>query len=280
MSKPIRVFAVLCACGPLAAMAFTCPSATAQTVATVIQPPPAEVLPLQTHRATSGPISHSYPVRSIDGEITVVLNPDGEYTFAGSAEKVYPGKEIDLTLALKSTMGSVILFQYKGDASHKLHFSKHGSNHVLKENFQSFAASHQSTLAYRFFDSSEGRSAAYELREKIKERLRRDETEALQRHDDKTAAQMAAAIRREEQSELDEEQRPRGAQPAAGGAPGHGEGAPIKGGNAGILPNLPTGNPTTDLANAVGTVSHALDSTVGTALHTLGSIGKSVLSFL
>jgi hypothetical protein len=223
-------------------------------------------------------------VKSIAGEITVVLNPDGDYVFSGSADKTFQGKEIDLTLALKSTMGSVILFQYKGDVSHKLHFNKHGNNHVLKENFQSFATSHQSTLAYRFFDGSEGRATAYDTREKVKELLRREETEALQRHDDKTAAQMAAAIRREEQSELEEEQGTRGAQAgcgcSGGGAPAHGEGAPIKGGNAGVLPNLPTGNPATDITNAVATVGHALDSTVGAALHTIGSIGKSVLSFL
>ncbi|MGO9637635.1 MAG: hypothetical protein ACLPXT_05555 [Terracidiphilus sp.] len=247
----------------------------------VIQPPPAEIGALQQHSAVKGAISHSYPMRQIDGTLNLTMDPDGNWTFSGSSSKGFPGQEIDITLALKDTQNQVILFQYKGDASHGVHFSKHGTNPILKEHFQSFAASHQSTFAYRFYESSEGQAQAYEARQRAKQQLTQEIQQARQRHDDRTATAKAAELRNVEQQEIENECKQSASRTQTAS---HGMGAPIKGSNgAGNLlnPPIPTigggGNPVT---SAVATVSRALDSTVGTALNTVGSVAKSVLSFL
>jgi hypothetical protein len=123
MSKEIRVIQRFSALALIAILAFTVSSAMAQTSTAT----PAEASPVVSHPATTGPISHTYTLKKVDGSINILVDPDGTWNFSGNT-KSFPGKDFDITLALKNTTGAVILFQYVGDASHGIQFSKQGQN--------------------------------------------------------------------------------------------------------------------------------------------------------
>jgi hypothetical protein len=145
---------------------------------------PAETSPLLTQPATTGPISHTFTLPKIDGKLNILVNPDGKWLFSGSSPKKFPDKDFDVSLALKNKSGAIILFEWAGDASHGIEFSKQGTSQVLKENFASFASGHHMAWDYRFSETAAGRAKLYEERMKKKEALK------------------DAALKQEEQEEL------------------------------------------------------------------------------
>ena len=115
----IKRFSVLAL---FAILAFAVSSATAQTSHAA----PAETSPELTQHATTGPISHTFTLTKIDGTLNILVNPDGTWNFSGSSPRKFQNKDFDVTLALKNSSGAIILFEWSGDASHGIQFSKEG----------------------------------------------------------------------------------------------------------------------------------------------------------
>jgi hypothetical protein len=243
MSKEIRVIQRFSTFALFAIVAFAVSSATAQTSPATTAAVPAESSTVVSHPATTGPISHNYTLKKVDGTLNILVDPDGTWNFSGNT-KAFPGKDFDVTLALKNSTGAVVLFQYIGDATHGIQFSKQGQNEILKENFASFAQSHKSAWSYRLYESAAGKRALYEAREKKKEEIRKAEEEAKKRHDEKVAAEKKAELKAEEQAELKWEQQQQAQQQQQQQSSGGG------------------------------------GTSVGSVLGTIGSIAGAVLSFL
>ena len=201
MSRHISVFKQCSALALFAVLVFAVSAATAQTSPAATAAAPAEASPVVSHPATTGPISHNFTLKKVDGTLNILVDPDGTWNFSGST-KAFPGKDFDVSLALKNSTGAVVLFQYIGDASHGIQFSKQGKNDILKENFASFASSHKSAWEYRLYESAAGKRALYEAREKKKEELRKAEEEARKKHDEQLAAEKKAELKAEEQAEM------------------------------------------------------------------------------
>jgi hypothetical protein len=162
-----------------------------------------------------------------------MVNPDGSWLFSGSG-KAFPHKDFDVSLALKNKTGAIILFQYIGDATNGIQFSKQGQNSILKEDFASFAAGHSAAWSYRFSEDKEGRRLAYEARMKKLEELRKAEEEAKKKHQEAEAAAAAKRRQQEEQQQAAQEK----AQQSSGGGGGSSVGSvlgTIGGIAAGIL---------------------------------------------
>jgi len=205
MSKVIPAFRRYCALALIAFLAIAVSSAMAQVstnppIATVAATP-AEASPVVSHPATSGPISHNYTLKNVDGKLNILVDRDGTWNFSGSA-KAFPYKDFDVTLALKNTDGAVVLFQYVGDATHGIEFSKQGKNDILKENFASFAKSHKSAWEYRLYENAAGKRRLYEERLKKMEELKKEEEEARKLQNEALAEEKKAALKAEEQAEL------------------------------------------------------------------------------
>jgi hypothetical protein len=223
----------------VAILAFAVSSAMAQTAPATL---PAEASPVVSHPATSGPISHNYTLKKVDGTLNILVDPDGTWNFSGNT-KAFPGKDFDVTLALKNTDGAVVLFQYVGDATHGIQFSKQGQNDILKENFASFAKSHKSAWEYRIYENAAGKRQLYEERLRKREELLKAEKEARKRHDEQVAAEKRKELKAEEQAELKWEQQQQAQQHQQQSSGGGG-------------------------------------TSVGSVLSTIGSVAGAILSFL
>ncbi|MGA3161783.1 MAG: hypothetical protein ABSC77_11255 [Terracidiphilus sp.] len=242
MSKVIPAVQRYSALALVAILAFAVSSAMAQTSPTSTAVTPAEASPVVSHPATTGPISHNYTLKKVDGTLNILVDPDGTWNFSGNT-KAFPGKDFDVTLALKNTDGAVVLFQYVGDASHGIQFSKQGQNDILKENFASFAKSHKSAWEYRLYENAAGKRQLYEERLRKREELLKAEQEARKRHDEQVAAEKRKELKAEEQAEMkwEQQQEAQQQQQQSGGGGG---------------------------------------SSVGSVLSTIGSVAGAVLSFL
>jgi hypothetical protein len=236
MSRNLAAAKSLCA---IAVLAFGVSTAFAQA-APAASGAPMEASPVVSHPAVSGPISHNYKLTKIDGTINVLVNPDGTWLFSGSSRKSLPGKDIDISLALKNTTGATIVLQWVGDASHGFEFSKQGTNVILKDDFSTFASSHKSAWEYRVYESAAGRRQEYEAQLRKREQLLKEQEEAKKRHDEKVAAEKKAALKKEEQEQLAQEKAKQAQQQSSGGG----------------------------------------GSSVGSVLSTIGSIAGAVLAFL
>jgi hypothetical protein len=202
-----------CALALIAILAFAVSSVIAQAP-TII---PQETSPVLTNPPSPGPISHNYKLHKIDGMLNITVNSDGTWDFSGTG-KAFPHKDYDVTLALRNPMGEMVLFQYVGDATNGIQFSKQGQSEILKDNFASFAKGHSSSWAYRFSEDKEGRRLAYEARMRKLEALRKEEEEARKRHDEKVAAEKKAARQREERAQVAAEQRAQQQSSGGGGS--------------------------------------------------------------
>ncbi len=194
-----------CALALLPILAFAVSSAVVQAQPAPPAAAPQEASPAITNPPVQGPISHNYKLPKIDGTLNITINPDGTWDFSGTG-KAFKHKDYDVSLALKNPMGEMVIFQYVGDASNGIQFSKQGQTTVLKDNFASFAKGHTSSWAYRFSEDKEGRALAYEARMKKLEALRKEEEEARKKHDEKVAAEKKAAREKEEREQVAAEQ--------------------------------------------------------------------------
>jgi hypothetical protein len=146
----------------------------------------------------TGPIVVKWQFTKDAGSASLVVNPDGSSLFSGAFKGRKPGKDFDITLALKSDLG-VILFRHAADASNGVEWSKQGQSEVLKDNFNAFAAKHEWAGHYDFTESAEGRAKLYQEQEQKKAALKREEEAAKAQHNEQLAAQKKAAREKEEQ---------------------------------------------------------------------------------
>jgi hypothetical protein len=198
MSKQISGIKRLSALALCAILAFAAHQAMAQTSPAA----PAETSHMLTQQATSGPISHTFTMKKIDGTLNLLVDQDGTWNFSGSSPKKFSGKDFDVSLALKNSTGAIILFEWSGDASNGIQFSKEGKSSILKENFASFASGHHMAWDYRFEETAAGRARLYAERQAKKEKLEKEKEEAKKLHNEKLAAEKAAELKQEEQEEL------------------------------------------------------------------------------
>jgi hypothetical protein len=168
MSKQVYGIKRLSALALCTILAFAVSSAMAQTSPAA----PAETSPLLIQPATPGPISHTFTLSKIDGKLNILVNSDGKWLFSGSSPKKFPDKDFDVSLALKNKSGAIILFEWCGNASNGIQFSKEGTSQILKDNFASFASGHHMAWDYRFSETAAGRAKLYEERMKKKEALK------------------------------------------------------------------------------------------------------------
>ncbi|MGA7158082.1 MAG: hypothetical protein WBY53_14610 [Acidobacteriaceae bacterium] len=183
-------------------------------------PAPTEILTaMPTTVAAAQPIVHNWKLKKLDGEINLLVNPDGTWNFSGHFSNKKPGDNFSVTFALKSNTGAVYLFHYIGDASSGVSFSKQGQSLILKDDYATFSH-HEWSGVYTFHLNGAGRRARYEAMEKKREEIRRAEEEARKRHDEKMVAEKKEEEKQEAQAEVRWEEQYANEHPAGGGGGG------------------------------------------------------------
>jgi hypothetical protein len=188
-------------------LVFNLPVAQAQQLAPATSPAAApgdesgETSVVKHEPPSSGPIVLNWKLKKLDGTMNLTVNPDGTYLFSGSVKDKKPGKDMDMSVALKSSLGGVITFTDVSDVSNGAEWSKQGKSDILKDNFASFAGKHDWTWSYRLPLSSEGRAKLYQEEEEKKAKLKKEEEEAKQKHDEKVAAEKKAELEKEQQAQ-------------------------------------------------------------------------------
>jgi hypothetical protein len=175
--------------------------------AVAASPTLAETTGVQKQVASQGPINHTWQMKKVDGSANILINPDGTYVFSGHTDVKKANDDFDITLALESKLGAVILFEYSGNDANGLVWSKQGKSEILKDNFSSFAGPHETVWAYTLPLSSEGRARLYEEREKKKQELEKEEEAAEKAHQEKVAAEKKKELEEEQQREIAEERQ-------------------------------------------------------------------------
>jgi hypothetical protein len=108
--------------------------------------------------ASNGPIIVNWHFQRKNGYANLIVNPDGTYLFSGNYNRAVPTNALDIVIALKSSLGGVILFHYVGNVSNGgVQWSKEGQNAILKDNFKTFAGNHDWSGSYRFILDAEAR---------------------------------------------------------------------------------------------------------------------------
>jgi hypothetical protein len=172
---------------------------------------PAAVVPKENsgviHRAASpGPIVVKLDFRKVDGSANLTVNPDGTYLFSGTVKDKKPGRDFDISLALKSSLGGIIVFRFAGDAANGVQWSKQGQSDILKDNFRTFSGKDDWDVEWRLPLNAKGIAMRYEEREKRKEKLKMEIDAAIKRHDQKVADERKAALEKEQKAEQEQAQ--------------------------------------------------------------------------
>ena len=250
-------------------LAFAVSSATAQPSPATLAATSAEASSAQFAPASTGPISYNIKLNKIDGNINLLVNPDGRWLFSGTA-KAWKDKDYDVSLAIRAKTGAIYVFHWVGDATHRIEFSKSGESGLLKDDFSDFQKGHHYAWTYRYHESSAGKRAEYEERQRKREELAREEKEARERHDAKLEAEKKAEQKRLAQQELAEEraaeQRERQGQHRSSG-----NGGGIIGG---IVNDV--GSTVNSVVNTVGNIASGAVSTVTNAISDVGSFLGSI----
>jgi hypothetical protein len=193
-------------------LVFNLPVAQAQQLAPATSPAAApgdesgETSVVKHEPPSSGPIVLNWKLKKLDGTMNLTVNPDGTYLFSGSVKDKKPGRDMDMSVALKSSLGGVITFTNVSDVSDGAEWSKQGQSEILKDNFATFAGKHDWTWAYRLPLSSEGRAKLYKEEEEKKAKLKKEEEEAKQKHDEKVAAEKKAEREKQEKERIQQAQ--------------------------------------------------------------------------
>lgn len=236
---PILVFAVTIA---MAQGASTSANGT---------PAPTEAAPVTTPPATppTRPITINWKLHKLDGNVNLVINPDGSSDFSGGFADKKPGDDWDISIAVKSSTGAVIIYHWEGDASHGVQFSKTGSSAFIADEFPSFASKHAWTGVYTFHLNAAGRRKHYEEMEARRKKLHEEAEEAIKRHDEMLLKQKKAEEKAEAQAEARWEEDYQSQH-----SPG-------------------SSNPLSP-----GGVVSSIGSTIGSVVNTIGSIGSDIAS--
>jgi len=224
--KGFPLLAVLAVAVLIANVAFAqAPAGTGTPAAGT--PAPTEATPATTPPPTppTKPIVVNWKLHKLNGNVNVTINPDGSSDFSGGFKDKKPGDDWDITIAVKSTTGAIIVFHYEGDAANGIQFSKTGSSAFLKDDFSSFASKHTWSGVYRFHLNAAGRKKHYEEVEARRKKLHEEAEEAIKKHDEKLLKQKEAEEKAEAQAEAKweenyEQQHPSSAPPSGGGGGG------------------------------------------------------------
>jgi hypothetical protein len=125
------------------------------------------------------------------GFANVMLESDGHYLFSGKFVQDVKDEDFDISLALKSSEGGIIVVRYVGDATHGVEWSKEGYSDIVKQNFNSFSK-HNFAGSYYCTINTEGRLKEYIKAEQKTINLLEKEVIAWERKDEKLAKQLQA----------------------------------------------------------------------------------------
>ena len=205
---PILVFAVS------SALAQGTPPATGT-------PAPTEATPAVTPPATppTKPIVINWKLKKLNGNVNVTMNPDGSSDFSGGFADKKPGDDWDISIAVKSTTGAIIVYHYEGDAANGIQFSKTGSSAFLKDDFSSFASKHAWSGVYVFHLNAAGRRKHYEEMEAKRKKLHEEAEEAIKKHDEQLLKQKEAEEKAEAAAEAKWEENYQNQHPAGSTSP-------------------------------------------------------------
>ena len=227
---------------------------TASTTASTTDAPSETSTVTQGSNPSGQPIDIKWKMKKLDGGVDLLVNPDGSYDFSGGFRDKKPGKDWDISVALKSDgTGAIYVFHHEGDAANGIQFSDTGQSTILKDDFAN-TANYSWSGAYRFHLTDAARRAHYEEEKRKLEKLRKDEAEARKRHDEKLVAQKKAEEKQEAAAELAWEENYASQHPAGGGG-GGGVGGVISG-----------------VGNAVASTVSSVVSTVGGVIGDIGSL--------
>lgn len=234
------------------AVAFLVASlANAQTgTPTTGTPAPTEATPATTPPPTppTKPIVINWRLHKLDGNVNITINPDGSSDFSGGFKDKKPGDDWDISIAVKSSTGAVIVYHYEGDATNGIQFSKTGSSAFLKDDFSSFASKHTWSGVYKFHLNAAGRKKHYEEMEAERKKLHEEEEAAIKKHDEQLLKQKKAEEKAEAKAELQWEENYQHS---------HGQDSPPSSGGGGS----------------------SIGSTISSVVSTVGSIGSDIASF-
>jgi hypothetical protein len=163
-----------------------------------------EITGVKTAPASNGPVVVNWHFKRDTGLANLTVNQDGTWLYSGHYKQRKSGKDLDVVLALKSSTGGVVLFQYVGDASNGVDWSEQGQSDILKDDFKTFAGKHDYYGEYHLHETSEGRAKLFAERERKKEELKKEIEEAVKRHDEKVAAEKKAEKEKMEKKEREE----------------------------------------------------------------------------
>jgi hypothetical protein len=192
-----RVFSLL------AVFLFAANSAIAQTTAPSTAK---ETSGVQQLAAATGPIVVKWELKKLKGEANLVVNPDGSYVFSGEVKDKKKNKDLVIVVALKSSLGAVIVFHFEGDTTHGVTWSHQGQSKILKDDFKTFSGKISWVGEWRLPLDKEGMAKLYEARQKKKEELKKEEEEAREKKDKKLAAERKKEREKLQQKEIAEAQ--------------------------------------------------------------------------
>jgi len=186
---------------PAVSLLFAANLALAQTPPATAAEPAGEVSPVQHAPASTGPIVLNWKLKKLDGTMNLTINKDGSWVFSGHVKDKKPDKDMDMSVALKSKTGAVILFTNIGNMADGVEWSKQGQSDILRDDFATFADKHEWTWAYHLPLNSEGKAKRFEEQEKKKAEIKKEEEEAKKKHDEKVAAEKKKELEKQEQEE-------------------------------------------------------------------------------
>jgi len=131
------------------------------------------------------PLVFNWKLKKLDGNVNLTINPDGSYDFSGGFSDKKPGDDWDISMAVKSTTGSIVVFHYEGNAGGGVQFSKTGSSAFIADNFADFAKKHTWDAKYDFHLTAAARKQHYEQAEAKRKKLHEEEEAAIKAHNEK-----------------------------------------------------------------------------------------------
>jgi hypothetical protein len=214
-------------------------------------PAPTEATPATTPPPTppTKPIVINWKLHKLDGNVNLTINPDGSSDFSGGFKDKKPYDDWDISIAVKSSTGAIIVYHWEGDASNGVQFSKTGTSAFLADDFSSFATKHSWAGRYVFHLTAAGRKKHYEEMEAKRKKLHEEAEAALKAKNKKLAEEKKAEEKTEAGAELQWEENYDRQHPAAASNP------PTSGGGSSI------------------------GSTISSVVSTIGSIGGDIASF-
>jgi hypothetical protein len=221
--KGLPLLAVLAVAVLIANLAHAQAPGGAGTAATGT-PAPTEATPAVTPPTTppTKPITINWKMHKLNGSVNITMNPDGSSDFSGGFKDKKPGDDWDISIAVKSNTGAIIVYHYEGDAANGVEFSKTGSSAFLADDFSSFASKHTWSGVYTFHLNAAGRRKHYEEMEAKRKKLHEEEEAAIRKHDKELLKEKKAEEKAEAKAEMQWEENYANQHPAGGSSSGGG----------------------------------------------------------